>query len=259
MNTCGCKGCENPVLALGLCSKHWRRNRLYGSPFAVANQSGLLRGLPAQERFRRQYKKGEECWEWTGGTDRQFYGRFSAELHGVMHTKAHRYSWALQHGVPIPDGMVVCHSCDNPRCVNPAHLWLGTQDDNMRDKISKGRHVLNHARGEARPEAKLTESEVRVILLDARPYAVIAADYGVHTQTISSIKNRKSWAHVQVDQVAKAPRVSHRKGMSDKINDDIVREIRNSSTPGSELAERYGVSRQLITNIRKRRVWKHVE
>lgn len=259
MGICGCKGCENPVLALGMCSKHWRRNRLYGSPFALASSSGLLRGLPLKERFRRQYRIGEGCWEWTGAVDADGYGRIRGELFGIDFKKAHRLSWVLANEKPIPDGMVVCHSCDNPRCVNPAHLWLGTHDENMQDKIAKGRHTTSHARGEARPEAKLTEQQVRVILADARPYSAIAADYGVHTQTVSSIKNRHSWAHVQVDFVARAPKVSHRRGKSDKITEDIVREIRNSSTPGSELAERYGVSRQLITNIRKRRNWKHVE
>lgn len=259
MDICGCKECENPVFALGMCQKHWKRNRLYGSPFVLKWSSGHLRGMPLKERFRHQYKVGESCWEWTGAIDSHGYGRIRGELFGAEYKTAHRISWVLANAKPIPDGMVVCHTCDNRRCVNPAHLWLGTPNDNMQDKVAKGRHRTDRTRGEARPEAKLTEVQVRAILLDPRPYSVIGHDYGVHAQTISSIKNRQSWAHVDVDHIVKPERVSHRKGKSDRINDDIVREIRSSSTPGSELAERYGVSRQLITNIRKRRVWKHVE
>lgn len=256
MKVCGCKGCDLPVLAMGMCNKHWRRNKLYGSPFVIARQTAMFKGLPAKERFNRQYKINGECWEWSSAIDRDGYGRFSAELHGVSYQKAHRYSWALHNGKQVPDGMSVCHSCDNRKCVNPAHLWIGTNEENMLDKIAKGRH--RNLRGEDHPDSILTEIQVLSILADARPHTVLAQEYGVHAQTISSIKTRKSWAHLDVENVAKAPRVSHRKGKSDKLNDGIVREILRGDVPGSEWAERLGVSRQLITNIRKRRVWKHV-
>lgn len=259
MDICGCKECENPVFALGMCQKHWKRNRLYGSPFALMSKSGLMRGMPLEERFKRQCKVGEGCWEWTGAIDADGYGRISGVLHGVSHKKAHRVSWVLANGKSIPPGMHVCHSCDNPKCVNPAHLWLGTNAENMHDKFAKGRHITDRMRGEARPEAKLTEQQVRTILSDARPYSEIGAEYGVHRQTVSSIKNRESWAHVDVDHIARPPKASNRKGKGPKITEAIVREIKASAEPGKALAERYGVSPQLITNIRKRRVWKHVE
>lgn len=258
MDACGCKGCDAPVLALGMCNKHWRRNKLYGSPFALKSHSGLMRGVPLEERMRRQTRKVESgCHEWSGAIDSDGYGRIRANLYGQAIQKAHRAAWVLANKKVIPTGMVVCHSCDNRRCVNPAHLWLGTPAENTQDMMDKGRH--RYMRGEEHTDARLTEQQVRVILADARPYAQIAADYGVHAQTVSSIKNRDSWAHLDIDHVAKAKRVSPRKGKSDKITEEIVREIRNSTTPGTELAERYGVSKQYITNIRKRRSWQHVE
>jgi hypothetical protein len=218
-----------------------------------------MHGLPADERFRRQVKKTDGCWIWAAAIDRDGYGRFSATIHGERFTKAHRYSWALANGRAIPKEMHVCHSCDNPRCVNPAHLWLGTNEDNMKDKISKGRHVVNHVRGETHVDAKITEDQARAILADPRPHSEIAADYGLKPSTISSIKTRRSWAHLDVDFVAKAKRVSPNKGKSDKVTPEIVRDIRSSQLQGNELAKKYGISVQLVSHIRHRKRWQHID
>lgn len=257
MNLCGCKGCDKPSYNLGLCTKHWRRNRVHGSPFALKSLSGQLRGLPALERFNRQHKKSAGCWNWIGTIDRDGYGRFKAELYGSAYTKAHRYSWALHSEAPVPETMAVCHSCDNPRCVNPAHLWLGTAAENYADMERKGRRFTSI--GGLHPAAKLTEQQVLVILGDPRPYSAIAADYDVTTMTISDIKCRRSWVHLKVDHIARAPRVSNRKGKSDRINAEIVREIRSGTDSGKSLAAKFNVSQQLITAIRKRRAWAHVQ
>lgn len=93
----------------------------------------------ARERFEANYERGSdgECWEWLGGKDRHGYGQFRTEKKQHK-TMAHRFSYEIHIG-PIPDGMKVCHSCDNPSCVNPDHLWVGTQADNVRDMIAKGR------------------------------------------------------------------------------------------------------------------------
>ena len=115
---------------------------------------------------------------------------------------AHRFAWILTHG-PIPAGLQVCHNCpggDNPGCVNPAHLFLGTQGDNNRDTFRKGRnsrHVPPPMPGERHPMARLTEEQVRSIL--SRPQearAVLAAEFGVTVATIKKIRGRQVWRHL---------------------------------------------------------------
>ena len=257
---CQCKGCDRPALHLGMCNRHWRRNRIYGSPFAVRSHSGMMKGLTAIERFNHQHKKlGDDgCWIWTAALDQDGYGKFRGEVLGVSLNKAHRFSWAYHTQSIIPPGMMVCHSCDNPRCVNPGHLWLGSAKDNVLDMDRKNRR--NVRLGELAARSILTEEQVKTILSDPRPYSQIAADYGVAAPTIGSIKNRESWVHVECDRIAKNKRGSgagHR-GKSDRITPDIVREIRTSEESGRTLAAKYRVSPQLITAIKKRRVWAHV-
>ena len=252
---CCVKMCFKESIALGLCVNHWRRNKLYGSPVAAKMHSGMFRGLPAEQRFQMQFKKTETCWVWTSNRDRYGYGRFHGAVDGVLTKFAHRYSYMLHRG-PIPNGMLVCHSCDNPPCVNPDHLFLGSEEDNMRDKIAKGRHV--HPFGQDAPRAVLTEEQVRDILIDPRPHTAIAADYGVKGSTIGSIKQRISWSHITDVEPVHAVRVSAHKGVSDKITPEIVVGIRASNESYSALAQRYGVSISSICDIRKKRSWAHV-
>lgn len=258
MEICGCKECDLPVLALGMCNKHWQRNRKYGSPFALKSQSWEMRGLAAPERFGKQIKFTDNCWEWSGPTEKDGYGIFKGVYEGQSYQRAHRYSWALHNRQNVPKGMMICHRCDNPRCVNPDHLFVGDGGDNMRDKIAKNRH--NIPKGELSISAILTEAQALVILADPRPYALIAVDYGVAATTIGSIKAKASWAHLEVESV-KNPlaRANNRKGKGTKLTEESARAILASTEPGSVLANRYGCSRGLITNIRKRRVWAHIE
>ena len=190
---CCVKMCFKKSVALGLCVNHWRRNKKYGSPVAAKSHSGMFIGLPAEQRFFMQLKKTDSCWVWSSNRDRYGYGRFHGAVNGVLTKFAHRYSYMLHKGT-IPEGMLVCHKCDTPACVNPEHLFLGTDSDNMNDKISKGRHRA--AFGEDAGRAILTEAQVRAILIDPRPHTAIAADYGVKGATIGSIKQRVSWSHI---------------------------------------------------------------
>lgn len=259
MAICGIRDCENEVTHLGMCHKHWKRTRLYGSPFALKAHSGSMIGLPAIKRFELQHKKGDkpdDCWTWTACVDKDGYGRFDGIVGTVRYFKAHRFSWALHSGQTIPDGMLVCHSCDNPRCVNPSHLWLGAAVDNVGDMDRKNRR--NARIGENAARAKLTEEQALKILADCRPYTQIAADFGVTPMTVSDIKCRRSWSHLKVDFIGHSRRVSPKRGKSDRINPEIVRHIRASDDRGIDLARRYSVSVQLITAIRKRRAWAHV-
>lgn len=128
------------------------------------------------------------CWLWPGCVDPKGYGvtQFNGERWW-----AHRASYTHHHGA-IPDGAVICHSCDVRQCVNPAHLFAGTIADNQRDMKLKGRA----ARGEKACSAKLTEATVRNIRTDTRPGWKLAEVYGVSQTTISEVRSRKVWAHV---------------------------------------------------------------
>lgn len=178
MDNCICAGCTYPARARGLCSAHyqrWRTGRAMEEPIRQTVR------LPFWERVN----KTGPCWLWTGPTDRDGYG-----LCGKA-DRAHRRSWREASG-PIPQGMVVCHQCDNRLCVRPDHLFLGTQSDNVADMVSKQRQI----RGERVGGSKMTESDVLAIRADSRTSVVIAAEYGLHHSTVLDIKNRHTWKHV---------------------------------------------------------------
>lgn len=90
------------------------------------------------ERFEANVRRTETCWEWTGTRNDYGYGMFSV---GGVARRAHRLAWERANAAEVPEGMCVLHRCDNPPCVNPDHLWLGTRGDNNRDCAAKGRAV----------------------------------------------------------------------------------------------------------------------
>ena len=135
------------------------------------------------------------CFEWQLAGDKDGYGRLKIRKPTVRTIKAHRLSWETFIG-PIPDGLCVLHHCDNPCCINPHHLFLGTNGDNNRDAKSKGRS----ARGRWHPGAKLTDDDVREIRrlgargVGARPRA---KQFSVSRALIRCIDSGKNWTHVQ--------------------------------------------------------------
>jgi hypothetical protein len=254
---CCIKGCDAPGVCGGLCYTHHRRNVRYGSPIATKNAAWRWLRLSDGQRFWIQVEKTETCWLWKGGLDKDGYPLFKASIDGVTHTRGHRYSYHLHKG-RIPFSLSVCHSCDTPACIRPDHFFLGTNRQNHADKMAKGRQ-RGPGQGEKHFAAKLTERQAKAILLDARPHSWIANEYGVTTGTVSDIKCRRSWGHLGDAPGVKAPRVSPRKGISDKITPDIVRRIRTATERGTALAAELGVTKATITDIRKRRSWAHVE
>ncbi len=150
---------------------------------------------PIEKRLWDGVKIGSksECWNWTKSVDGGGYGviRESPVIH-----KTHRLSWFIAHG-KIPKGLQVCHHCDNRRCVNPNHLFLGTYYDNMDDAIRKGRQPI--IKGSGHLNAKLKEEDIPKIrhLYSVGVFQVVLADrYGVGQDVISRIVNRKAWQHI---------------------------------------------------------------
>jgi hypothetical protein len=142
-------------------------------------------------------------------------------------------------------------------CVNPDHLFLGTSAENTDDMMAKGRHRTPE--GEKHYKAILTEEQVKVILGDPRTHSRIADDYNVSRTTISSIKARHSWHALGPEKGVKAKRISPRRGVSDKVTPDMVREILASTERGIDLAGRFDITPQMVSNIRHRRMWAHIE
>lgn len=132
------------------------------------------------------------CWEWTRYCIGNGYGRLTINRENVL---AHRAAWMLTHG-PIPDGLHVCHKCDNRKCCNPYHLFLGTRSDNMADCENKGRANRPSNQGHLHGMSKLTEDAVRAIRSDPRKQKDVAAEHGIDQSTVSLIRRRKIWAHI---------------------------------------------------------------
>ena len=149
-----------------------------------------------EERFWKKVRVAgiDECWQWTASTNKKGYGYFGIDGKIVL---AHRVSWMIHVG--DPGNLNVCHSCDNPGCVNPAHLWLGTHADNNRDRHVKGRTKFVRFRGQESPNAKLTDKDVQSIIRSSENNMFFAEKYQVSDSLISMIRTGKRWKHMQKD------------------------------------------------------------
>lgn len=162
----------------------------------------------ATERLWAKVHKSTECWEWRGLTDRDGYGRIRPGF-GRVYWRAHRLSWLIHRG-PIPEGMHVLHRCDNPPCVRPEHLFLGTNRENIDDRVRKGRSLSGErhplrtganpgVRGSQVGTAKLSEASVKEILsLIARGRSMrsLAREFAVSHFAIQQIHHGRRWKHV---------------------------------------------------------------
>lgn len=165
---------------------------------------------PITDRFWEKVKKTDGCWEWTGYRIPFGHGRMGIGGRGNGGILTHRLSWELHYGA-IPDGLEVCHKCDNPPCVRPDHLFLGTHADNMHDMAVKGRsprgdqsgqhtHPENRPRGEYNGTSKLTNEQVieirRCYAIGGISHSQLARTYHVNQSTICRLLTRKKWQHI---------------------------------------------------------------
>lgn len=151
---------------------------------------------PLEERFWEKVEKTDTCWVWTGGTSHGYGDIF---IQPGKHIRTHRLSWTLHFG-DIPEGLCVLHHCDNPPCVRPDHLFLGTRADNNHDTHRKGRYGIPVRRkGEQHPHSKLTTDDIltiRALRDQGMTYESIAIIYKVTKSHICHIIKKRLWKHV---------------------------------------------------------------
>jgi len=178
-------------------AKHLERVKLSKEKAKVRFQSRWK--CPSVWFFNRTKTVENGCMEWTGYVAPNGYGRCKFMGNNVS---AHRFSWSIKNG-EIPDGFNVCHHCDNRKCVNPEHLFIGTHQDNMIDAQHKGRllrteHCKMLHRGEKNATAKLTNEDVIIIrsLQGKHPSRYVASLYGLTHRSILLIWQKRTWPHI---------------------------------------------------------------
>lgn len=184
---CTIAGCGRPYYGSGWCSLHYKRWYKHGDPLATPRA-----GETSAQRLARWAPPGrpDECWPWTGSTDGEGYGLIAVNGRS---RRANRVAWS-QHNGPIPTGAVIRHTCDNPPCVNPAHLLMGTQADNIADAIERKRWI----HGQRHPRAKLTTGqvqEIRAALAAGTSPTELSRRYPVSLAHICRIRDEQSRKH----------------------------------------------------------------
>lgn len=159
----------------------------------------------SKKAFLEKLKKDDTgCWNWTAGLNKEGYGR--ASYMGKHDQRAHRIAWMIFRG-EIPEGLYVCHKCDNKKCVKPSHLFLGTHDDNMKDGVSKKRFLSgekrklanNPRKGEAHHNSKLSAKQaLKIIELkkEGKSYTEINSLIGINRGTACDVICGRTWSHV---------------------------------------------------------------
>lgn len=191
---CKIVGCENKSRgALGYCGKHYQRLIKYGNPNLAIKPK-----LPLHERFWRfvDKKSNNECWPWTGQKING-YGRISIGSRGLSSDGAHRISWEIHNGQKVPSGMFVMHRCDNPECVNPAHLSIGTPKENYDDMVAKGRRKHVIPVGENNGKSVLTKEMVLEIKSSNLRNVDLARKFNVSPNCIRGVRTGRTWKHIE--------------------------------------------------------------
>jgi hypothetical protein len=191
---CKYDGCDGKVVGWGYCQKHYRRYVKYGSPDGTKYTQE-----PPEERFWRFVNKlsDNECWEWTGNKVPNGYGQFSLGKKSQGSEGAHRVSWKLHNKAEIPHKWHVMHKCDNPSCVNPNHLTIGTAKQNTQDMIAKGRKRTVAPKGEGNGKSLLNEEKVRIIRSSTLNHAALGRELGVSPNCVRGVRIGRTWTHIQ--------------------------------------------------------------
>lgn len=184
---CSVNGCERPHDCHGMCSIHNRQFQRYGDPL-VRKHRAEGESLQWLREAVATRDRSTGCWD-DGPFFVDTWGYACIHYEGVSHASAVAL---ILDGQPRPEGLESLHSCDNPPCVNPAHLRWGTHAENMAEAAARGRM----ARGSKNGQAKLSEAQVYAIRSDRRSGSAIGREYGVAARTVSQIKRRKAWAHL---------------------------------------------------------------
>lgn len=196
---CAAHGCQSRIKGHGYCNKHLIRLRKYGdverTAVSVSSIPRRSRGAELSLSYiedRSVPEPNTGCWIWLLASQPKGYGVVRV---GGRTIPAHRLAYNLCNVIPIPSCMDACHKCDTPSCVNPAHIFPGTRQDNMRDCSQKGRAIVPSLQGAQSPNARLTEADVVAIRQDGRSQRAIARAYGVDKGTIAHIIKRTTWRH----------------------------------------------------------------
>lgn len=198
MTECSIVGCERLYAAKGFCHLHYNRWKRHGDPLVARRMTP--RGTSLTDRLALLSDRSggpEACWTWTGtildGAGRLPYGSLT---HAGRPRGAHVWAFVNAGGELSADKPFVLHTCDNSVCVNPAHLYAGTHQRNMDDKVERNRQARLH--GESNPRHRLTEDQVHEIrsLQGSAASATVGLRFGVCASTIQQIWNRKRWAHL---------------------------------------------------------------
>lgn len=239
--------------------------------------------LPNKALFDSKISKAQSgCWEWGGDKSLFGYGRCCATFGGKKRIlAAHRVAWMFANG-PIPSGMCVCHKCDNPSCVNPGHLFLGTIADNNRDRHAKGRdatgaragsfvHAERMLRGERHPRAKVSDADVveirRAYFAGEATQKQLGERFGIRDTQVSNIvrgASRDGVLSMSKVEPKETPRMyakGERHSMAKLSLADVkaIRELGSQGVPRREIAEKFGVSIASVGNILRFVSWKEAE
>lgn len=192
---CSVDGCDRPSFTRTWCRAHYARWYRTGSIMtAIPITPVRPRGMTDVEVFK-YYMPGnppeQGCWDWTSRTNHNGYGVFGYGPKSSEHF-AHRTSYLIYHGEIPADKPFILHSCDRPICVHPNHLRAGSRNDNIQDAIDRERVC----RGKNRPEARLTEEDVKMIRSSSLTQCELADMLGVRNSTISAVQRGVTWKHL---------------------------------------------------------------